>query len=427
MNSNDGGAGDAREDFASLKSKSECYQKVWREWGPNLDVFEQMIVLQLIDRTIGWGRREAYFTARALLAGDQVYSGIKMGRTKFYAALQRLENIGLISRRKDPHVPDRVHFTVNTEWKARHPHMEDGAIETANPVRQPDYPVRHRDTPVRQPDTIASNHKPVSQASSLAGATAPLPLAASKKIRATANTSISAPPASLAANAQRPQGAVEAVDAAWRLALIDTFPGTAYRTWGVREKAQIKQVLCTWRGDCTLPQFVTWSVTNWTAIMRKQFKWMTKSPPPTVPALSFFINFIGQFSDCRAEHKLEDWLSADDRTEIEKMMGRGQTWEQATTTLGKTKAAVALREEMTKREIHVRARDYSATRKLAEAQRLAEMKGGIPIHPKSPLAQKLIAEERAAAAPTRVVAPEGEEFTGAEVFFVDPNNNPFDN
>ena len=415
------------QDFASLQSRTECYQKVWREWGSVLDPNEQIIVLQIIDRTIGWGRREAYFSARAVLKGDAVYSGLKMHRATFYRALARLEERGIVQRRHDPVKLDRVHFTVNMDWNPAVVNLPKRLQKRADPVAESDYPVAQSDTPVAECDTIASNHLLVSTPSNQAGATAPLPSPA-ETVRARAQGAAAAHRATLAGKATKPQAAVDAVDAAWRLALIDTFPGTAYRSWGVREKAQVKTVLRTWRGDCSLPEFVTWAVTNWAAIIRKQFKWMTKVPPPSTPALSFFIAFLNQFADCRAEGVLESWLSADDRTQLERMMGRGLTYEQATAELAKDKVAVALRSEMEKREIAVRARDYGATRKLAAAKALADLEGRVPIHPNSPNARKLIEEQRRAARPepTRVLDPDGDEFQGAEVYFVDPTRNPFD-
>lgn len=388
---------------------------------------ELAVVELLIDRTIGWGRREAYFTTRAMLEGDGVYSGLAMHRATLFRVLNSLEAKGVIQRRKDPKVPDRVHFIVNTEW-------EPTVVNLPKRLQTPSHSATDQSQAATTQSHVATLYTginpQVSLTGSQAGATAPLPLSAAEKVRGIASVSAAANRAVLKAKAQSPQAAVDAVDAAWRLALIETFPGTAYRTWGVREKAQIKVVLRTWRGDCTFPQFVDWAVRNWTAIMRKQFKWMTKSPPPPVPTLSFLIAFVDQFSDARADNVLEDWLSDEDRTELERMMGRGQTYEQATAKLGRSKAQVAMREEMTKREIDARANNNAAARKLAEAQRISELEGRIPIHPNSPLAQQMKADELKARAarpqPTKVVAPDGEILQGAEVYFVDPDRNPFD-
>lgn len=412
-------------DYASIQSKVECYQKPTREWRDHLTVNEQVVLMQIIDRTIGWGRREAYFTAMSIINGDEVYSGLQMSRATLFRALASLESRGFIRRRRDRVVPNRMHYTVNMNWK---PDVADIPKRLQGWSHSETTPSHGETTPSHSETLYTGINLQVSNTGSQAGSTAPLPSTSAEKVREAASGAAATHRARLAGKAQGPQAAVDAVDAAWRLALIDTFPGTAYRTWGVREKAQVKVVLRNWRGDCTLPEFVTWAVTNWTAIVRKQFKWMTKTPPPTAPALSFFIAFIDKFSDARAEGVLEDWLSAEDRTQIERMMGRGQTYEQATAELGRQKATVALREEMSKREIAVRARDYGATRKLAEAKKIAELKGGIPMHPNSPNARRLVEEERRRArpTPTRVVDPEGQPLQGAEVYFVDPDMNPFD-
>lgn len=425
----------SRERF-SLQYKSECYQWVWRELGKIIDPFEQVILLQLIDRTIGWGNREAYFTARQVLKGDATYAGIKVGRTKFYEALARLEAMDLVRRRHDPHVPDRVHYTVNVCWTPEVAGLptpvQPGASVVADPARQPDTPVRDADNPVRQPDTIASINKPILQASIIPGATAPVSFSRNEKVREKKKKGATGRRAGAQASPQGSQAFAEAVEAAWRQALIATFPGTAYRTWGVREKAQINRVLRSWRGDFTFPDFVTWAVTNWTAIMRKQFKWMTRETPPAVPVLSFLIAFLTQFADCRAEGVLEDWLSADDRTQLERMMGRGQTYDQAMAEIARQKAIAGLRKETAEERRLARVDRMQAEHAKAQAVALANLNGSMPIHPDSREAKRLRAEAAAKvnpqprSRPTTTLDRSGDEFAGAEVFFVNPNINPFD-
>jgi len=413
----------APKDFASLQAKTECYQRVWRVWGVSLTIHEQLVALVLIDRTIGWGRREAYFTNRTLLEGDTVYPGLPMGRTKLFEALASLEQRGAIRRRKDPRVPDRIHYTVNMDW------TPDVALKLPkrlrDPVRVADRPVRNTDYSVREADPIRNcNPLTVSTSSNQPGASAPVSLNPADIVREKENVSRAANRTPLSRKATGPQAAVDAVDAAWRLALTDTFPGTAYRTWGVREKAQVKLVLKNWRGDITFLEFIDWAVRNWTAIMRKQFKWMTRETPPAVPVLSFFIAFLTQFADCRAEGKLEEWLSDLDRTQLERMTGRGMTYEEATAELGKAKAAIALRSEMELREIKVRARERGADAKLKQAEALAEFEGRAPIHPRSRAAEAL---RRAAEKPTRIIPLSGEdEFAPLSVPMVDMKLNPFD-
>lgn len=406
-------------DFASIQGKIEVYQRALRDWSKHLTGNEVAVVAILIDRTVGWGRREAYFTIRAMLKGDGVYSGLNMSERTMFRVLASLETKGLIRRRKDRNVPDRVHFTVNSEWKPDSAGSPKGHRSDCQDGSTP----CHIGSPVCQDGSLYTGiTKQVSNTGSLPGATAPVSLAILEKVRVEEENNCAASDEPMPTLGQgSPQSLVESVEAAWRLALIETFPGTAYRTWGVREKAQIKTVLKMWRGDVRFPFFVDWAVRNWTAIMKKHFKWMTKEPPPSTPALSFLIRFLDKFGDCRAEGVLDDWLSAKGRTEIEKMMGRGQTYEQSVATLGKQHAVRALRAEMEKREVHARSRDYAATRKLAEAEKLAALEARVPIHPQSELAKQM----RAAAIvpPVKLIEVDG---SAADAFRFLPTGNPFD-
>jgi hypothetical protein len=44
--------------------------------------------------------------------------------------------------------------------------------------------------------------------------------------------------------------------------------------------------------------FLYWATLNWLKIMRRQFKWMTKTKPPQAPTVEFFIRFLPQFQEC---------------------------------------------------------------------------------------------------------------------------------
>ena len=410
------------EDFASLQNKLEIYQRALREWAGYLTGNELAVLEVLIDRTVGWGRREAYFTIRALIDGDGVYSGINISRRTAFRVLSRLEEAGVIRRRKDLNVPDRVHFTVNLDWKSDVVNIPK-RLQKAYTQCQDGTDRCHLGTTQCQDGTLyTDNHLQVSTTDNHTGAAAPLSLTASKTVREIATMATRANRTRLAIKAQKPQAEVDAVDATWRLALIDTFPGTAYRSWGIREKAQIKTVLKTWRGDCTFPEFVDWAVRNWVAIVKKHFKWMTKLPAPLAPSLSFLIAFVGKFADARAEGVLLSWQSSDERTRMERLMAQGQTYEQANAQIAKDKATAGLRKEMEKREVVVRSRDHAATRKLAQAEKLATLEGRVPIHPQSQLAKA--ARDAARPSPVKLVEVDDKAAKGFEM--LDMSRNPFD-
>lgn len=415
----------ARADYSSLQAKAECYQKVWREWGLSLDPYEQVIVLQLIDRTIGWGRREVYCTTRALLDGDGIYAGVKASRRKLFYALSSLEAKGVVRRRKDLHVPDRVHYTVNMDWSPEGRNLPKHLPnKAATPVHDVHDPVHQVHQSVHEVHPKESNHKPVSQegiiGSAVPASRSPNP---AEKIRGIVNQSAAAN--ATARSARRAtrieRNTAEGVEASWRAALAEAFPQAVEPAWTGREKGQAKRAASGWaqKRQIAFIDFVEWSVTNWTAIIAKQFKWMTKSPPPAVPAFGFFIAMLDGFAECWSEQKLDAWVNDKDRTEIERLMARGQTYEQAVAELGRTRAAAELRGEMTKREIVVRARERSAEIKEQRAVALAETRA--PIHPRSRAARRMIAEAKAPAP-----APTDGEFAPLALPMVDASRNPFD-
>lgn len=414
-------------DYSSLQAKVECYQKPLREWRDHLSASEAVVLLQIIDRTVGWGRREAYFTTRAMLEGDDVYSGLSISRATLFRALASLEKKGFIRRRKDPRIPDRVHYTVNMNWSPDVPLNLPKRLKNKpqTPSHSETTPSHIETDPSHSETLYTGNNLQVSPTGSQPGATAPVSSSPADRVREKAETARSAHRATLQTKTETAQAIVTRIEATWRAALIDTFPGTAYRTWGVREKAQVKLAHRNWRGDIGFPEFVDWAVRNWSAIIAKQFRWMTKEPPPTVPVLSFLIAFLTQFADCRAEGKLEQWLSQQDRQSIDALMKRrGLTWEQAMAQVAESKATVALRKEMEERETKAAARERAADGKLQRAQRLAEFEGRAPIHPRSPAAERM-RREQPSPRPTHI-ASDDPEFTGASVPMVDPDRNPFD-
>ena len=384
----------------SLQTKLECFQKITRDWGRCLSRKETIVLLAIIDRTIGWGRSEAYFSTRSMLLGDAINGGMDMSRSTLFRALATLDARGIISRRKDRYVPDRVHYSVNLRWR---PETKSVTLKSKL-MTSPDATIQcHSDTnPCQsdatpcQIDTLKTGINLHLSNNSIIAAPVPAPRSPISEIQnpadrirlvATAARTAHRDHVTARAATTSMRDVSTAVEAAWRGAMLEAFPQIDMPSWGVREKAQAKQAAKHWvhSKEISYPKFVEWAVLNWTAIVQKQFKWMTKSPPPVSPAFGFFIAMQSQFAECRAEGTLENWLSDKDRTQIERLIGRGMTYEQATAHHGKNQAVRALRDEMETREIKARSREQSADNKLEQAKKLAEF-GAAPIHPKSPAA-----------------------------------------
>jgi len=415
-------------DLKSLQTKLEIYQRLNREWAGHFTPVELAVLSQIMDRTIGWGKIEAHFTISALGNGDSIYGGLKMHRATVFRSLATLEERGMIHRRADPAKPDKIYFRINLDWVS------------CDAVHCSDTPSRSATPPVADHDCARRKVRPYIQVSDTDNqdtdnhCAAPAdrePLNPAKIIPERSEKAVSSRTKAKLTRQEPPTGSSLAaeVEAAWRDALRETFPDAVEPVWTGREKAQAKRLAKGWahHRQIAFIDFTDWAIRHWTAIMRKQFKWMTKAPPPAVPAFSFYVAMIDQFAECWGEGKLEKWASAKERTEIERRMSRGMTFEQATADYAKQHAMGKLRDEMRDREIKVRARSRAADAKLKQAEQLAEFGGKPPVHPRSIAAQEMRAKARQSDAPA-VPAPNGPDETMPPLSapMVDPNENPFD-
>lgn len=78
----------------------QAYQLVNRNFMPFLEAYEAAVLIQILDRTIGWRKWKAIFSAQRLYEGDTVYGGLErtMHRSKMMSALKRLEDRGIVKR-----------------------------------------------------------------------------------------------------------------------------------------------------------------------------------------------------------------------------------------------------------------------------------------------------------------------------------------
>ena len=115
-------------------------------------------------------------------------------------------------------------------------------------------------------------------------------------------------------------------------------------------------------------------------------------------------------------------MSAKERTELERLQARGQTYEEALTQIGSNRAAGGMRDEMEKRERDVRIAGRVAERTLERARKIEDA-GPMPIHPRSPAAEEL----RRATQPTHVHIPDEDLAKSLDgVPMLDPDWTPFD-
>lgn len=97
----------------------QMYQRVIREWSPYLTSNEFVVVMQILDRTIGWQKKEATFRSSKLLEGDRKYGGIKaaMHRSTMMKVMRRLEERGILKRSPDKSRPWLREYQVILSWR----------------------------------------------------------------------------------------------------------------------------------------------------------------------------------------------------------------------------------------------------------------------------------------------------------------------
>lgn len=113
---------DENHRFSMILWQLQQYQHVIREWDSSLDPYEFKVVMQVLDRTVGWQKLQATFRPSVMLKGDRKYSGFgdTMHRSKLMKVLAKLERRGVIRREPDPVRPGLKVYAVNLDWKPDH-------------------------------------------------------------------------------------------------------------------------------------------------------------------------------------------------------------------------------------------------------------------------------------------------------------------
>lgn len=406
----------------SLQGKLECYQTVLRGWTSCLRPVELVVLLVVIDRTIGWGKREAYFTEEQLRKGDAIYCGMSgMSRATMFRVLQRLRELGIVRRRRDPKNPRKVYYSVNMDWQPemlnvpeclQHRRRPDDSLTSETHIVSPVRPSKSRPC-----DTLYSSPETGNLHTVIIGSPPARPVPnPPARVRRTSTRAVAAhdTASGIAAPTSAATTSIE-VEAKWKAAMLDAFPHSILKPWSIRQKAQVKAQASGWLNatEIGFPEFVDWAVRNWSGIIAKQFKWMTKSPPPAIPSISFFLSFLSHFADCWGEGKLDEWLRAPERTEMEQLLAAGRSPEEAAAEIGRRRAIEGMKEENEKVRVEARSRLRRAERAEKRTQAVAEMGGTLPVHPQSRAAK--IARGELPATPRRMSGEEPQ---------IDWNNQP---
>lgn len=110
--------GVAQEDNPILWALQQ-YQKVIRRWVSALSVIEFAVLMQILDRTVGWQKTRRTVSMRSLLEGGRTYRGIghAVKRASIMKAVKRLEELGIVSRQPSKFHHRMREYVVNLEWQ----------------------------------------------------------------------------------------------------------------------------------------------------------------------------------------------------------------------------------------------------------------------------------------------------------------------
>ena len=391
-------------------SSVQVYQRAIRVWSGHLDPFELALVLQIIDRTLGWKKTRIAISTTRFLQGDKAYSGLKMGRTKMFEALSSLETKGIIARHPHPEGKEIKVYSVNIGWS---PDMLNIPKRLQNQSASRTTQSAQRTTPVRVPDTRERilGEGDIEKEDYTVEPAAPLQSDPQEVIR----KAVTFHRAALTAKKVKNGDVVSGAEAAWRLAFAETFPVDPAAAWTLRDKGMVKGKAKNWLHAAEMPfvDFLDWSVRNWAAVVTKQLGWMKKSPPPKLPSIGFFISFMDQFADCWGEGKLDDWLKSSERTEMEKLELQGLSREEAAAKIGRDRAVQTMRQE--NEEIRVEARGRVRRAQMIEKRAMAS--ADMPAHPRSRAATKAVKAEE-------IIKPQSSDVDWSNIQPLDPNWEP---
>lgn len=363
----------------TLQFKLETYQRIVREWSKHLTPPEFMLTMQIADRTVGWGQFSATMTTGALLNGGGAYAGTSISRAVLFRTLASLEAKGLIKRRKSPMGALRI--SINPGWtadigslpKRLQGKVGEGSQPETTPSQSETLYTGNLATDNHITDTAASedggnlaNPSPDKKEEGPSPQSPPSKIVTSKNDAATeANT------AARKAKANRNRGRTDAsggIEAVWRDALTETFPGASHIPWDARQKRNVKLKAKAWTSgsQITFDDLADWAVRNWTRIIKKQFDWMKEKAPPATPDIGFFLYFAPKFMEVWVDREFSEWLTAPERTEVERHMAKGMTREEAESMIAQKRAEDRMEER--NRESEAKASKARREAKMIRAQ-----------------------------------------------------------
>lgn len=412
-----------------IVQKTCLWQQACREIAPVCSAGEFIVFSQIFDRSIGWGRDWCFTTAKLIANGDgNVWSGCAVSDRTVKRCLSSLEEKGLIRKQATRNRGTMVQIVL--EWKGKKamiavPKRLKGVIEETEkgdnmslidgPIRdtvahdlpeEPSFPSVSQEVETEySPEASGPGEVFASVSGQKSGN-----LAARENLQGLIERTNARIAKKQEKNIDRAKqrGNPLALETIWRQAVAMHFPEIVVApAWTKAQHGIVMAIAKKWTAADKLSDFAAfleWCVVSWPAIMRQQFKWMTKQKPPMAPDFRFWAKFHEDFLNCYHSGKLSKWMRAADRDRLEFLKQRGKTHEEALFEIAKEQATKEMADKNRETLNAVR----QAEHRIAERQKMLRKQedrvaAGVPIHPKSEAAKKLLGTS--VVKPTHVTEP----------------------
>lgn len=412
-----------------VKVKTMLYQQAVRLIAPLLSAAQWTVYAQIFDRSIGWGRTQCFTTAINIAEGNgKHWHGCGVTERTVKRAIATLCELGILTKLATRN--RGTLFTMNVDWSGEEPML---AVPKRLQGDQPEKRDRVSLIEPRKRDTVS--HDIETESSSLTTfdqnetgyspeAREPEKVFEKEAVREEKNNSLAREnlaalvERTTARTAKKREANVErakqkgnplAFEVIWRFAAEMHFPECVVApAWTQTQHGIVMSIAKKWTQGGKLKdfgEFLEWCVISWPAIMRQQFKWMTKQKPPMAPDFRFWAKFHEEFLNCYHSGKLSKWMRSADRTRLEFLKQRGKTHEEALFMIAEEQAKEAMAKQNREAINGVRVIEQRIAARQKQL-REAEDRGvkGVPVHPKSDAAKQ--AEGVQQVAPINVADPD---------------------
>lgn len=330
----------------------QVFQAVNREWRGHLSITERDFLSYLIDSSVSYGREWVQVTVDQMLAGTEWgLHPVGLSRRSVFNVITSLKKKGVLAIQKVSRKVNR--YIVNLKWNP--------AMGLATPKSKVNPGTDGKKTGLavgkkRAESTVHDMHREAK--SECISCT---PKIDSKPKEKDSNPALDAPSGLSGSEVvkaikdrttARLRQSAELSDV-WTRAWIEGkhaagAPGLTKKTRG-----QLRHIVKRFPEGLKI---IEWGVANWHGVIARQFAWMTRVPPPSLPDTGFLLKYATAFAEdfATAEDRRTRWDKPAEQREFERLLKSGVSYEDALLQVGKSRAVADERGELAKTKEQLR-------------------------------------------------------------------------